>query len=114
MTVLTFLAVVAIAAAVFVWVAQAQATYMSLRATQLGEMPPLADPTIRKELLARPWLWPLRAGSIWREQTTYDETLHQNGDLMRARMSLERRQRVAVVVYVLGVVAILLSTFVRL
>ena len=111
--VLTFIAVVALAAAVFVWVARAQGRYMNLRAEGLSEIPPLADSSIRDDLLRRPWLWPVRVGSLWRAQTAYDNTVHLEPDLEMARLNFERRQRVALVVYVLGIAAILLSTLVR-
>jgi len=110
---LTFATVVLVAVSVFAWVARAQSRYMSLRLERLGEWPPLADPAISAGLSAKPWLWPVRVGPIWRAQTRYDQSHHADSELNELQRTFRRRQRIAVGVYLLGIVATLASTLVH-
>lgn len=112
--IITFATVVVVAFAVSAWVARAQSRYMVLRLERLDEVPPLADRPVLAELESKPWLWPLRVGPLWRAQTRYDRTRHLDPELDHAQHLVERRQRVAFTVYILGVAAILLSTLVHI
>jgi hypothetical protein len=86
---------------------------MVMRQERTGDIPPLGDPSVAEEFHSKLWRWPFRAAAVWRAQTKWDQVRHSDPDLDAAQRLLERRQRIAVVVYVVGLAAFLLSPLIR-
>jgi hypothetical protein len=111
--ILTFVTVVVVSFAVYEWVGRARVRYLVMRHERTGDIPPLGDPSVAQEFYSKPWRWPFRAGAVWRAQTKWDHVRHSDPDLDAAQRLLERRQRIAVVVYLVGLASFLLSPLVR-
>ena len=65
-----------------------------------GDAPPFARREVVDEGHRRPWRFPITVGELWRAQTAWDQAPHADPVLAAAKSQSERRQKIAIVVYI--------------
>jgi len=103
-----FVAAVIASGLTFVWSLRSRIRYLRLRQAS-GDTPPLAKREVVEEAHRRPWMFPLTIGPLWRAQTAWDRAIHTDPVLAAARTESERRQRIALVVYIACLAAIFVA-----
>ena len=103
-----FFAAVIISALTFLWSLRSRIRYLRLR-QRSGDVPPFAKRAVVEEAYRRPWTFPIRVGTLWRAQTAWDRVTHGDPVLAAAKRESERRQKLALVIYVACLAAIFVA-----
>jgi len=103
-----FFTSVTVGAVTWWWSLRARIRYLRVR-QRSGDVPPFARREIAEEFNRRPWMLPIKVGALWRAQTAWDRVSHADPVLAAAHVQSERRQKIALVVYLACLAAIFVA-----